>query len=83
MKRETDTPKVGQEYDIPHSQGLGVVHEVERDSSGRWRRVFVEYAAGCMPVPPDDRPDAPEDEWNVPMGRAWIEREEWERWRCE
>ena len=77
-------PVVGETFGrIPHGQGIGVVIRVEHDPAGVCGRVLVEYAAGCMPMPPDDDPGAPMDTWKLPMGRVWFSRHEWLSWADE
>ncbi|MDH5670640.1 MAG: hypothetical protein OEZ06_00725 [Myxococcales bacterium] len=73
-------PQVGQEYDVPYGQGIGIVREVEYEAGGEWVRVRFEYASGCIPLPPPDRPDAPPDEWEVEVVIRWATRAEWEAW---
>jgi hypothetical protein len=57
-------------------QGVGTVVEVER-RGGRWTRVKVAYAMGCMPVPQYE--GQLESEWRLPSGATWLTREEVER----
>ncbi len=71
-------PEVGKAYDgFGGSHGLVFVLRV--DGSGeQWRRVYVECACGCCPMPPSDRFDAPPDEWKLPTERFWVDRAEWD-----
>lgn len=74
-----DTPLIGRTYDgLPYGQGVATVLEVLRNKAGRWTRVRVRYASGCMPIPPKGRPKAPITEWRLAQDEIWIERREWE-----
>jgi hypothetical protein len=70
-------PKVDAWYPIELGNGHSKVVEVEWTGDGSWTRVLLEYVAGCMPVPPEGRPDAPEDDWELPVARTWLTRAEW------
>lgn len=67
-------PVVGREYFVGLGQGPGVVERVARAANGRWTKVLLGYAAGCLPEP---KAGVPEDQWKIPMGRAWVSRAEW------
>ncbi|MFH0899235.1 MAG: hypothetical protein V2A73_01270 [Pseudomonadota bacterium] len=81
-----DAPRIGASYyalGLGNSMGIVTVRKVKHDSRDCWIRVQVEYCDGCMTVPPPDRPDAPLDEWELPVGRCWLSRREWERCQPE
>lgn len=70
-------PQVGRWYGIQLANGDSKVIELEYDQTGCWSRVLLEYTAGCLLAPPEDDPDAPEDEWTLPIARSWLTRDEW------
>ena len=79
IANKLDTPLIGRAYDgVPYGQGVGTVLQVVRNKAGRWTRVRIRYASGCMPIPPKGRPKAPISEWRLPQDEIWIERREWE-----
>lgn len=81
---EPEEPVVGAAYHrVPPGQGIGVVVRLDQAQDGTWARVLIEYAAGCMPMPPEGRPDAPMEEWELPVGEVWVDRREWESWGVE
>jgi hypothetical protein len=77
--REPGEPRPGDQLlGIGVGQGIGTVVKVER-RDGKWTRVKVAYATGCMPVP--EYEGQPAREWQVPSGAMWLTREEVERLR--
>ena len=59
-------------------QGTGVVTRVVR-YRGRWTRVLVRVATGCIPMPAGGGgPSSPSE---LPCAEVSISREEWERLR--
>lgn len=77
-----DTPLIGRTYDgLPYGQGLGTVLKVLRNKAGKWTRVRIRYASGCMPIPPKGHPKALVSEWRLPQDEIWIERRGWKELR--
>ena len=79
IAKRLKTPLIGRTYyGLPYGQGSATILEVLRNKAGRWTRVRVRYASGCMPVPPKNRPNAPISAWRLPQDEIWIECREWE-----